>query len=354
MKIINSSLSTVYIGNHIVYKILHNLAKATNVFIICDKNIPVTSSTFRKKFTVIFCEHFSENKKNINTVLKIINSLIKHNVKKTDYIAIIGGGAILDTATFACSIFKRGIPFINIPTTFLSAIDSAIGGKNGINFYGIKNIIGTIINPKYIIIDTVFLTSEQINNGIGELIKYAMIGNKKLYTIIKDFKRKATDSRLEKVIFECIKFKLKIVEKDPYDNNIRHILNFGHTTAHLIETLSNFKISHGQAVILGMLIELLYGKKLNLISDSFLSFFYKLLRQFQPLLPDKSILHKCQIISFNQFKKIVLQDKKLLDRKNIVISIPTYFNKYNLFVRIPLKEFYEFFINFNLNTFWCL
>ncbi len=343
MLIIKSKLSSVFIGNHILLKTLKNISKtASQLFVICDNNVYQYLSKFQNFSKIIFNKKFTEKDKSFKNVIELLQLFIKHNVTKNDYIVIIGGGALLDTAAFACSIYKRGIPFITIPTTFLSIIDAAIGGKNGINFKGIKNIIGTINQPQYIIIDTFFLDKNSILNGVGELIKYAMIGGYVLYKFIFNNSNALMNYNkniLFKVIYKCAKFKLKIVEKDPNDNNARHILNFGHTIGHFIESISNYKISHSDAIIVGMKVELLCGNKYGLIKDGFLQRFYNLLHAFKP----KQIIN-IPNFTYQQFKNIVSQDKKNECKTYLTLSIPTSFGKNKLFFNVPIKNVYKYFL----------
>ncbi len=335
--IINLKSPKVYLGYNIIDKFIKK-SNTRNIFIVCDKNIYHRIKPLKKYCTFIFTEYFSENKKNIKSILKLISLFIKFKVNKNDYIAIIGGGTLLDTAGFASSIYKRGVHIINVPTTFLSMIDAGIGGKNGINFRGIKNIIGTITQPEYIVIDLSFLAKEQILHGLGELLKYAMIGSYSLYRFIYTNSNKIIDCDikvLQKVIYECVKLKLKIVKKDPYDNNLRHILNFGHTVGHFLESLSNYTITHSDATILGMEKELLCGKKFGVVSEKFISYFYDLLQIFKmerKTVPD---------FTYSKFTHIIGADKKIEDKNFITLSYPVDFNKYNLFFKVKLKKLYN-------------
>ncbi|MFN7182113.1 MAG: 3-dehydroquinate synthase family protein [Planctomycetota bacterium] len=336
---INSKLSKLFIGKNIISRCLSGILTKEKLFVIVDKHLFPFIKPVKEFSTVIYCDYFSEDKKNVKSVLKMLSLLLKYNVKKNDYVVIIGGGALLDTAGFASSIFKRGLQVINIPTTFLSMIDSAIGGKNGINYNGIKNIIGTITQPKYVIIDLSFLGTEQVKQGLGELLKYAMIGDFKLYTFIYNNHHKIINCDMkiiEKLIYKCVKVKLSIVEKDPFDNSIRHILNFGHTIGHFIESISGYSISHSDAVILGLEIEMLCcNEQFGIVSQKFMSYFYNLLKAFS--------IERKKIPQFTktQFKQIITLDKKAESKNFITISCPVDFNRYELSLKIPFQKVYN-------------
>ena len=181
----------------------------------------------------------------------------------------IGGGITGDLGGFAASIFKRGIQFINMPTTLLSQVDSSVGGKTGINSVYGKNLIGSFYQPKLVISDTRFLKSlpqREIICVYGEILKHSLISNKNFYKFLKKnvFKILSLKSPfLEKAIYESYKIKKIIVENDEKEKNFRKVLNFGHTFAHAYEAASGYskKLNHGEAVILGMMTALRFSLK---------------------------------------------------------------------------------------------
>ena len=198
--------------------------------------------------------------------------MLQKNFSRDDCLISIGGGITGDVAGFAASLFKRGLKFINIPTTLLSQVDSSVGGKTGINTSQGKNLIGSFYQPKIVISDVDVLRSlpfREVVCGYAEIVKHALIANKKFYNFLDrniDDVLKLKSPTIEKSIYESCKVKKSIVEKDEKEKNLRKILNFGHTFAHAYEASLNFskKLNHGEAVILGMksAFEFSHNKKL--------------------------------------------------------------------------------------------
>lgn len=244
-----------------------------------------------------------EGNKNFEHATKICNFLLKHNVARTNKIVAIGGGITLDIAAFCANIYKRGCKLILVPTTVLAMVDASIGGKTAINFNGLKNMLGTFYPANEVIFDYSFINTlekKELQNGWAELIKTMILANKTDFTfnsIIPDF---------EDIQF-CAKFKFKVCEQDLTDKNYRHILNFGHTVAHLIESCSNYKIPHGKAVAFGMLCMLAFSaqKKLceKLIFEQLEQFLFELDFDFCEF---KSIIAPIKEKGFD----ILKQDKK--------------------------------------------
>ena len=219
--------------------------------------------------------------------------LLNHNFSRKDVVIALGGGVIGDLVGFVCSTYKRGIKYVNIPTSTLSMIDSSIGGKTAINYNEIKNAIGSFYQPSLVLIDFDLLKSlekRHFNNGLVEALKMGYIYD----SSILDLFEKDINSNLEEIINKSILGKKYFVEKDEKEEGIRKILNYGHTFGHGFESLAHFsnKLYHGEAVALGMLIvnddkEKLtkYLKKLDISYD------------FD--------------IDENKIKEIILQDKKI-------------------------------------------
>ncbi|XBT18446.1 MAG: 3-dehydroquinate synthase family protein [Candidatus Shikimatogenerans sp. Tduv] len=217
----------------------------------------------------------SEKYKNIYTCIKIINKLNKKKINKKSLLINIGGGVISDLGGFIASIYKRGIYNFNIPTTLLSMIDASIGGKNGINLSFLKNEIGTFYKPKIIFINNIFLSTlnkKNIISGIAEIIKYGLIFNYKLLLlIINNYKFNFNNNKWKKIIKLSIKIKLKIIKKDYKDNNVRKILNYGHTIGHAIETfflIKNINLLHGESIALGFIYESYISYKKKFLSKT--------------------------------------------------------------------------------------
>ena len=204
--------------------------------IISDNGVPFNirekvtsiSKNFSKVFSVILTK--GEQAKSIQNFQKILNLLAKYNFDRTDVIIAIGGGVVGDIAGYVASSYLRGVQFIQIPTTLLAQVDSSVGGKTAINIPAGKNLVGAFYNPKGVIIDTSVLISlpqREYKAGLAEVVKYALIKNKNLFTILKENAQKVLlmdKNIIEDVIFESIKTKAEIVTKDEKENGIRAIL----------------------------------------------------------------------------------------------------------------------------------
>jgi 3-dehydroquinate synthase len=260
----------------------------STIFILCDKNTEKHCLPFflkknkALKNSNVFSIPVGEKYKTFDTALQIWNFLLNHKADKNSLLICLGGGVICDLGGFTASTFKRGISFINIPTTLLAMADASVGGKNGVDFNGYKNIIGSITQPQGVFIEEHFLKTlpeRHLQNGFAEIVKAALIGNKKAW---KNFlslpKLPLTD--LTGFIHDSVAVKNKIVLEDPSEKNIRKILNFGHTAGHAIEAYYLNKkndLLHGEAIAQGMCVELCLGKILSLTSpkiamDAFLFF----------------------------------------------------------------------------------
>lgn len=198
-----------------------------------------------------------EKSKNMDIIIDILNFLADNKVNRHDIILSVGGGVVGDISGFVASIYLRGIDFIQIPTTFLSAIDSSVGGKTGVNLKNGKNLVGTFNQPLEVICDwkTFNTLSDKVfSEGVSEALKYGVLFDENLFKLIADKKLEKNSKDLPYIIKKCIELKAKIVKDDEYDRGNRQLLNLGHTIAHSIEKLSGFKIHHGIAVAIGLAI----------------------------------------------------------------------------------------------------
>ncbi|MEE0741601.1 MAG: 3-dehydroquinate synthase [Emergencia sp.] len=192
-----------------------------------------------------------EHSKNFTTYANILEALADEGLTRSDIIVALGGGVVGDIAGFAASTYMRGIPYIQIPTTYLAAVDSAVGGKTGVNLLGGKNLAGSFWQPAMVLCDyKTFdsLSPEQMREGIAEAVKSATVSEASLIPHIQE-------GDFEYVIERCVSIKKSVVEVDERDMGLRQLLNFGHTIGHGIEKLSSFYVSHGQAIAKGMVAE---------------------------------------------------------------------------------------------------
>lgn len=247
------------IGSNIQEAILSTLSQntPTSIIYICDKNTEDLLKSYLPQIddSQIIAIEAGEKSKTMSTVQEIIRSLIDRKIDRRAHIVGFGGGVVTDIVGFVASIYLRGVSFSFIPTTLLGMIDAAVGGKNGVDFEGYKNIVGAINQPANVFVDISSLTSlpeEELTSGMGELIKYAVGFDAGLVEKLKGADS-TTNALSENVITRCIKIKANIVESDPLETQgPRKLLNLGHTLAHAIETQSNFSVKHGYAVAVGL------------------------------------------------------------------------------------------------------
>ena len=272
IKIIIKTKSETYpiiIGNNLVKNISQlfkkNSIRFNKCLLVIDKKVPkrivsiITKSLKRKKNFKYYFDA-NEKNKNQNQVNKILEILLKKNFSRQDCLITIGGGITGDVGGFAASLFKRGLQFINIPTTLLSQVDSSVGGKTGVNTKQGKNLIGSFYQPKIVISDSRFLKSlphREIICGYAEVLKHSLIQDKNFYNFLKKKFSKILELKspfVEKAVYKSCKIKKDVVEKDEKEKDLRKILNFGHTFAHAYEATLGYskKLNHGEAVILGI------------------------------------------------------------------------------------------------------
>ena len=217
---------------------------------------------------------------------KIEDLLIKKGWGRESCLVAIGGGALLDVAGFVAATYCRGIPYVSLPTTLLAMTDAAIGGKTGVNVEEAKNWIGAFHHPKKIFIDLAFLKTlpeREFLYGLAETIKHSLIADPALFAFLEEHAEdilKRDPVLLQEMIYRSCSIKKGVIERDPYEEGYRRILNFGHTTGHALETLSGYRCPHGQAVIMGMRLEAQVAHQMDYLSASSLDRFEALLRRF--------------------------------------------------------------------------
>lgn len=191
-----------------------------------------------------------ENSKNTVQYLEIISLLAQHGFSRSDAIVALGGGVVGDLAGFCAATYQRGIPFVQIPTTLLACVDSSVGGKTAVNLPEGKNLLGAFYQPRLVLCDPLTLRTLPATvyaDGMAEVIKYGMIRDRELFEALE--KRAWNDTEL---ITRCVTIKSEIVAADEFDNGCRLLLNYGHTIGHAVELCSEFSVSHGSAVAIGM------------------------------------------------------------------------------------------------------
>lgn len=323
------------------------------IFLIVDENtnltcLPVINNNLPCPEKNIIIIRSGENYKNLEAVEKIWNFLINNGVERKSLIINLGGGMLCDLGGFAASTIKRGIRYLNIPTTLLAMVDAAIGGKTGINFQGLKNEIGLINQPEDVFINIKFLETLDLDNilsGYGEMIKYSLIYNKDNWQKISNFDITTRDyNKLSELILTSVNIKKHFVENDPFEKDIRRALNFGHTFGHAFESFSlnsNEPILHGKAIAWGM------------ICETYLSF-------IRAGLDEKSLYDICNyivatfgklVISINNYDKyyeLMTHDKKNENNKINCSLVPEIgsFKINNFFNKKEITDALDFLANF--------
>lgn len=252
----------------------------------------------------IFVAHAAEAFKTWEGVSQVLDFLQKNAFTKGEKLIVVGGGIIQDVAAFVGAVYKRGISWIHFPTTLLSMCDSCIGGKAGINYNGVKNQLALFSAPTAIYINTHFLTTlpdNEITSGLGEILKLCIIGGDYFIDLYREHvshgKVKNFDS-FEKLIMAALCVKKAVVEADEFELNHRRSMNYGHTLGHAIESLSNYAIAHGQAVVIGMIL-------VNELS-------------YQQGLLNKTTLDSFNVLCFDLINDTVVTHLKKIKLENII------------------------------------
>ena len=312
-----------------------------NNFIKDDSIIFVDSNVSSEyKFDENFNTHeilVNEETKNITTVDKIWEIMHSNSVTRSTNVICIGGGVLCDVVGFATSTYKRGANLLLIPTTLLAMVDASHGGKNGVNNNYGKNQIGTFYLPNEILVCVEFLNSlnkEEINTGLIEVIKAGFIGNNKILELVYGDDSVYSDKNLLQL---AIDVKTKITKEDLKESNTRMYLNFGHTIGHLIESDSNYQISHGQAVGIGILIALEISEKeynldqsyrknyMTFLNNSGLKTYYKFRKTRSELITilsnDKKVNNeKINFVLLEEIEKPILKEVDIEQAMELIIN----------------------------------
>ena len=355
---------SILIGNNILkilsLKIKLLCPKTKKIAVILDKGVPskykkIILKNLKKYEVYIYNFNANEKTKSIKSVTSLIDKLLNKNFNRSDLILGVGGGITVDFSGFVASILKRGLNFITIPTTLLSQVDAAVGGKTGVNSKYGKNLIGSFSQPKLVISDTSFLKSlskKEMVCGYAEILKHAVINDKKFFNWLKLNTKYIFSHHPTKLIYAIKKscyIKLFFVNKDVNEKNLRMTLNFGHTFAHAIEVKNNYSknITHGEAVLAGMIL----ATKLSVIKKVCNK---KTLKELMKIYSENDLNY-----SFNKYKKIqevnrlipyLKNDKKNDDEKiNFIllnkIGKTTMPNKYKISVN-ELKKHVKLFTRY--------
>lgn len=295
----------LFVSNNLLNRFSEFIDQNKKYFILTDENV---AKLYKDKLNYpnFYFEVITpgEESKTINTVNLVISKMINIGIRKSDVLISFGGGVITDLGGFIASIYKRGIKYINIPTTLLAQVDSCLGGKTGVDFeyngLNYKNQIGTIYHPELIIVDPTLIKTlnyEEYLSGLGEIIKYGFCFDLDLFNSLK------SSFCIEEAIYKCLQIKAKVTKDDEYDKGFRNSLNYGHTYAHALESYFNYNVAHGIAVMYGMIYE---TKELNL-KNQLLDLF------------EKYSFPKLELPKLDLLKQYIIHDKKIIDE---FISLP--------------------------------
>lgn len=353
---------SIYIGSNLSVK-LNVILKSekinfNKILIIYDskinkKELLKIKKNFKKKEIYTYRFITSEKAKNISTVNKIINILLKYKFARDDCVVSMGGGIVGDLSGFVASIFKRGIKFVNIPTTLLAQVDASIGGKTGVNhkIFG-KNLIGSFYQPNIVITNIDFLKSlnkKELTCGYAEILKHSLIYSIKNFQFLeKNYKKilSLNNKVLKKTILESCKIKKRIVEEDEKEKDKRKILNLGHTFGHAYEAASGFRknLNHGEGVMLGIKSAILYSLKEKKLSMNNFNRINQHILNLNFKLKLKNYFNKNDISKLIAFMK---NDKKNKSSKINLILLNSigYASIKNEYKPKKIKQFFENYLN---------
>lgn len=322
----------IIVGSHIIGRLgsyLSGLKIGQDAYVITNAaikkryGIVLTSALKKAGFSVKTRTVLdTEQSKSIETASFIIRELSVYDKKRRIFIVAFGGGVIGDLSGFVASIYKRGIPYIQIPTSFLAQIDSSIGGKTGVDLREGKNLVGAFYQPRLVFSDVSFLATlsqRQVRAGLAEALKYGIIKDKPLFAYLEKNLKDILALKpraLEYVVDRCSRIKADIVAKDEREEKgLRTILNFGHTIGHAIEAAAGFRAyNHGECVALGMLVATELSQRLNLLDKD-------TGQRIEDLIKAAGLPAKIKHVSLAGILKAHFHDKKFSGKKNKFVLI---------------------------------
>ena len=331
MKTINVKLTSngykIVVGNNILSQLgekIKPLKLGEDAYVITNAKInklygkQLQASLVKAGFSVkVFLVPDGEKSKSASEAMRLIERIAKYDVYKKPFVVAFGGGVIGDLAGYVAAAYKRGIPYIQVPTTLLAQIDSAIGGKVAIDLPIGKNLVGAFYQPRIVYSDVAVLKSldnRQMRNGFAEAIKYGVIDDKQLFQyIFKNYKAllKKNLELLTPMVISCSQIKSKVVVADEFEKkNIRVILNFGHTVGHAIEAAGKYKqYQHGEAIALGMRIATDMSYQMGLLKDLDV-------KKINDLISMIGLPKKLKTLKVSQILNLMKHDKKFVSGKN--------------------------------------
>ncbi len=272
---------------------LRGLSHGEKVIIVTDSNVgpiygeTVKNSLQKEGFSVRICEiPAGEESKCREQLFRLYDEMLEFGMTRSDLVVALGGGVVGDLTGYAAATLLRGIPFVQIPTTILSQVDSSVGGKVAIDLPQGKNLVGAFYQPKMVLIDPLCLNTlpeRNVADGMAEVIKYGAIADSQLFALLEGISnQQELFANIEEIVYTCCDCKRQVVEEDELDTGLRMILNFGHTFGHAIEKEGNYQTyTHGEAVAIGMVMACEYGEKTGLTKRGTKERMERLLRNFR-------------------------------------------------------------------------
>ena len=262
-------------------------------------------------FEIIEIEQGEENK-TIETCTAVWESLVELNIDRKALLINVGGGMVCDLGGFVAATYKRGIDFVNIPTSLLAMVDASVGTKTGVNLGGLKNMVGSFSQPQMVLIDTAFLETlpgNQMRSGLAEMFKHGLIADVSYWNQLKNLGELTTEDLLL-LIYHSVSIKNEIVLQDSFEENVRKLLNFGHTLGHVIETYSHSgkgiqPLLHGEAIAIGMILEAYISYKKDLLTkNSYLEIKETLNLMFENIVFTKNDIEICTHLLIHDKKNV--------------------------------------------------
>ncbi len=248
-----SGQSDIAIGEHLEH--LNSHCEAEKKLIVTDRHVRALYGQLFPPWEVIEIG-LGERSKTLATVNRLYEEFLRCEIDRSSFVVAIGGGLVCDVAGYAASTYLRGLRFGFVPTTLLAQVDASVGGKNGVNFKRYKNLVGTFTQPRFVLCDLALLKTlprPEVKNGFAEAIKTAVVGDAALFSFLEAAWRDAlllAPDVIERVVYDCLSVKARIVSLDEKERGERRKLNFGHTVGHALEKVN--RLRHGEAVSLGM------------------------------------------------------------------------------------------------------
>ncbi len=335
----------IYIKQNIlenIFSYIQHIDKEQKICVISDKTVSklygqqICKQLQRQYKVHVITINPGEKSKNIDTAVSIYEQLVKIHFTRNDVMIALGGGVVGDLVGFVAATYLRGVRFIQIPTTLLAQVDSSVGGKVAVDLPCGKNLIGAFYHPIMVLIDPCVLQtlpSHYFNDGMAEVIKYALIKDKSLFLKLEAYQdNKDLYKEIEEIIYRCLLIKKQIVEKDEFDQGTRMLLNFGHTIGHAIEQYYHYeKYTHGQAVAIGMYQITKISEAKGLTKKETTSQILGLLQKYQ-------LDFKCNV-DINELYKGIKRDKKCSGDKLSIITLNEIGNA--SIQKVEIKDFFR-------------